>query len=59
MKKYYDQISTLIISIVALFVCCRIQLNTGQSMAILYGYCIVNIIFDVKDIIRKKKETIK
>ena len=59
MKKYYDQISTIIISIVALFVCFRIQINTGHNMAILYGYCIINIIFNVKEIIRKKKETSK
>lgn len=56
MEKIRDQLIRVLISIIALLFSFYIQVKTGKSMAVLYGYCIINIIYDGKEIYKRIKE---
>ena len=53
MKTMKDQIIRIVLSIIDLAFSFYIQVKTGKTMAVLYGYCIIIIIYDIKEILKK------
>ena len=49
-----DQIIRIVLSIIALAFSFYIQVKTGKTMAVLYGYCIIIIIYDIKEIFKDR-----